>query len=370
VVAGEGIRQARATVTVDLGAVAANCRTLTDTVQPAELWAVVKADGYGHGAAAVGRAALDAGAARLCVATLEEAAALRAEVPDAPVLVMSPLAPGEETEVAGVEVAVSSVEGLERLLAAVRPVGVHVKYDSGMGRWGMSADDALRAGEQLAAADGPLRLAGLMSHLASADSDNDFTSRQLDRFVALSDRFPPCPRHVANSAAAMWRPDARYDAVRCGVGVYGLHPAGGDPAEQGIVPAMRFESYVAQVKRLGAGESAGYGRRFVADRPIWIGLAPAGYADGVPRLLSGRADVLVRGRRRRIAATVSMDQLTFVIGEECDVEPGDRVILIGEDGDEAVRAEEWARLAETINYEVVTDIAPRRRRVEHVVVGP
>jgi alanine racemase len=370
VVAGEGIRQARATVTVDLGAVAANCRTLTDTVQPAELWAVVKADGYGHGAAAVGRAAFDAGAARLCVATLEEAAALQAELPDVPVLVMSPLAPGEETDVAGVEVAVSSVEGLERLLAAGRPVGVHVKYDSGMGRWGMSADDALRAGEQLAAAGGPLRLAGLMSHLASADSDNDFTSRQLDRFVALSDSFPPCPRHVANSAAALWRPDARYDAVRCGVGVYGLHPAGGDPAEHGIVPAMRFESYVAQVKRLGAGESAGYGRRFVADRPTWIGLAPAGYADGVPRLLSGRADVLVRGRRRRIAATVSMDQLTFVIGEECDVEPGDRVILLGEDGDEAVRAEEWARLAETINYEVVTDIAPRRRRVEHVVVGP
>jgi alanine racemase len=370
VVAGN-VRQARATVTVDLAAVAANCRTLRSTVEPAELWAVVKADGYGHGAAVVGRAALDAGATRLCVASLEEAVALRREVEGAPVLVMGPLAPGEEADVAGLDVAVSSVEAFARLRRGARSdVGVHVKVDSGMGRWGMSADEALRIGEALAGGDGPLRLAGLMSHLATADTDNEFTSRQLDRFAAVSDRFPACPRHVANSAAAMWRPDARYDAVRCGVGVYGLHPAGGDPADQGIAPALRFESYVAQVKLLEPGQSAGYGRRFVAAQPTWIGLAPAGYADGVPRLLSGRADVIVRGRRRRIAATISMDQLTFVIGEECDVEPGDRVVMLGADGDEAVRAEEWARLSETINYEVVTDIAPRRRRVEHVVIGP
>jgi alanine racemase len=370
VVAREGARQARATVTVDLGAVAANCRTLIHTVAPAELWAVVKADGYGHGAAAVGGAALAAGATRLCVATLEEAQALRRELPEAPILIMSPLAPGEEGDLEDMEVAVSSVEGYARLRAAARePIGVHVKYDSGMGRWGMDAAHVVAIGEELAAGDGPLRLAGLMSHLATADCDDEFTSRQLDRFVALSDRFPPCPRHVANSAAAMWRPDARYDAVRCGVGIYGLHPAGGDPAEQSLAPAMRFESYVAQVKLRQPGESAGYGRRFVADRPTWIGLAPAGYADGVPRLMSGRAEVLVGGRRRLVAPTISMDQLIFVIGEECDVEPGDRVVLLGSDGDDAIRAEEWARWAETINYEIVTDIAPRRRRVEHVVVG-
>jgi alanine racemase len=356
---------------VDLGAVERNCRRLRELLTgDAALCAVVKADGYGHGATAVGGAALDAGAARLCVATLVEAVALRRELPEAPVLVMSPLGPGEEAEVAGLDVAVSSVEGFARLRAGVRePAGVHVKYDSGMGRWGMTADEALRVGEELAGSDGRLRLAGLMSHLACAECDDDFTARQLERFEALSQRFPPCPRHVANTAAALRRPDARYDAVRSGVGVYGLHPAGGDPAEYGLRPVLGFQSYVAQVKRIDPGESSGYGRRFVADRPTWVGLAPAGYADGVPRLLSGRMEVLVRGRRRPVAATISMDQLTFVIGEECDVEPGDRVVLIGRDGDECVRAEEWARLSETINYEVVSDIAPRRRRVEHVVVG-
>ena len=367
-VAGPAVRTARATVTLDLGAVTANCRHVLGMVAPTELWAVVKADGYGHGAAPVGSAALAAGATRLCVATWEEARALRLELPDAPVLVMSPLVPGEEDEVEGVAVAVSSVEGFSRLRAAARsPLEVHVKVDSGMGRWGMEPGDALRIGEALADGEGALRLGGLMSHLATADSDAAFTTLQLERFRAVSERFPPCVRHAGNSAAALAHPEARFDAVRCGVAVYGLSPFGGDPADDGLLPALRFESYVAQVKLLQAGESTGYGRRFVAERPTWIGLAPAGYADGVPRLLSGRADVLVRGRRRKVAATVSMDQLTFVIGDEPDVEPGDPVVLIGSDGGESIRVEEWARLSETINYEIVTDIAPRRRRVEHVV---
>jgi len=362
------VRTARATVTVDLGAVTANCRHVVDVVRPAELWAVVKADGYGHGAVPVGGTALAAGASRLCVATWEEARALRRDLPDAPVLVMSPLVPGEEDEVEGVAVAVSSVEGFARLRAAARsPLEVHVKIDTGMGRWGLAPDDALRIGEALADGDGALRLGGLMSHLATADSDAEFTSAQLERFRAVSERFPPCVRHAGNSAAAFAHPEARFDAVRCGVAVYGLSPFGMDPADAGLRPVLRFETYVAQVKLLEPGDSTGYGRRFIADRPTWIGLAPAGYADGVPRLLSGRADVLVGGRRRPVAATVSMDQLTFVIGQEQDVELGDPVVLIGSDGAEAIRVEEWARLSETINYEIVTDIAPRRRRVEHVV---
>ncbi len=363
-------RVARATVTVDLAAVAANVERLSQVAAPARVWAVVKADGYGHGASAVGAAALAAGAEKLCVATWEEARAVLAAVPEAPVLVMSPLAPGEEAEVSGVEVAVSSVEGFARLRAAARePVAVHVKVDTGMGRWGMGEDDGLRVAEEVLASE-HLRLAGLMSHLAAADSpaDDDHTRRQLERFAALSDRFPPCTRHIANSAGALAHPDARYDAVRTGIAVYGLSPFEDAPERHGLVPALRLESYVAQVKRLGPGESAGYGRRFVADRPTWIGLAPAGYADGVPRVLSGRMDVLVRGRRRRVAATISMDQLTFVIGDECDVDLGDTVVLIGRDGQERIGAEEWARLCDTISYEIVCDIAPRRRRVEHVVV--
>ena len=362
-----GTARARATVTVDLAAVAANVARLRDAAAPAEVWAVVKADGYGHGAAAVGGAAVAAGATRLCVATWEEGRALREALPDVPVLVMGPLLPGEESDVDGVDVTVASVDGFTRLRSAARAaLGVHVKVDTGMGRWGMAPDDALRVADELGDGDA-LRLAGLMSHLAVADTDPAFTRGQVERFAALAARFPPCPRHIANSAAALRFPDARFDAVRCGIAVYGLSPFAGDPADDGLRPALRLESHVADVKLLRAGDSAGYGRRLVASSPTWIGLVPAGYADGVPRLLSGRADVLVRGRRRRVAATVSMDQLTFVIGPECDVEVGDRVTLIGEDGGERVRAEEWAELSGTINYEIVTSLAPRARRVEHVV---
>jgi alanine racemase len=357
-------------VTVDLAAVEGNVAHLRNAVRPAEVWAVVKADGYGHGAAAVGRAALRAGARRLCVATWEEARGLREDLGDVPVLVMGPLTPGEEAHVAGVDVTVTSVEGFARLQAAARmPLGVHVKVDTGMGRWGMAPADALRIAGQLDPG-GLLQPAGLMSHLAVADTDPRFTHLQIERFAALADRFPPGARHLANSAGALHYPEARFDAVRCGIAVYGLSPFAADPAEDGLAPALRLESHVADVKLLEPGESAGYGRRFVANAPTWIGLVPAGYADGVPRVLSGKADVLVGGRRRRIAATVSMDQLTFVIGPQRDVEPGDPVTLIGADGDERILAEEWARHAGTINYEIVTSLAPRPRRVEHVVAGP
>ena len=369
-VAGPSQAHARATVTVDLDAVADNCRLLAETVAPAELWAVVKADGYGHGAADVGAAALAAGAARLCVATYEEAVALRERLPDAPVLVMGPLVPGEEPEVRGVELAVSSREAYDRLRAsAAAPLAVHVKVDSGMGRWGMAPADAIEVAAELGGGVGRLRLGGLMSHLASAESDDELTTRQLERFAAVSAEVAPCPRHVANSAAAMGRPDARWDAVRCGIAVYGVSPFGDDPAARGLRPAMRFESFVAQVKRLEPGDGTGYGHRFTAERPVWIGLVPTGYADGVPRLLSGRMDVLVGGRRRPVVATISMDQLTFLIGEECDVAVGDEVVLLGEQAGQAIGPEEWASRSDTIGYEIVTDIAPRRRRVKHLVVG-
>jgi alanine racemase len=364
--------RARATAAVDLAAVAANVRRLCELAAPAELWAVVKADGYGHGAAAVGRAALAAGATRLCVAAWDEARALRDALPDAPVLVMGPLTPGEEEDVRDVDVAVSAAAGYARLRAAASaPLGVHVKVETGMGRWGMTEDEALAVAADLADG-GPLRLAGLMSHLATADTDAAFARAQVARFAAFADRFPACPRHLANSPATLsneLRGRARFDAVRCGVAVYGLSPFGGDPAHDGLAPALRFETYVADVKLLAPGESAGYGRRFVAREPTWIGLAPAGYADGVPRILSGRADVLVGGRRRRVAATIRMDQLTFVVGPERDVEPGDPVTLIGEDGGERVTAEEWASLAGTINYEITTGIAPRPRRVRRAFAG-
>ena len=363
-------RTSRATVTIDLAAIGDNVGMLRGLAAPAELWAAVKADGYGHGASVVGRCALDAGAAKLCVATWEEARALLADLPEAPVLVMSPLAPGEEEDVTGVEVAVSSVDGLNRLRAAARePLVVHVKLDSGMGRWGMAPADAVEVADELAAGTGGLRLGGLMSHLASAESDVELTSRQLERFAEVSAQVAPCPRHVANSAAALGRADARWDAVRCGIAVYGISPFGDDPEAHGLRPAMRFESFVAQVKRLEPGDGTGYGHRFTADRPVWIGLVPTGYADGVPRLLSGRMDVLAGGRRRPVVATISMDQLTFLIGDRCDVAVGDEVVLLGRQADETIGPHEWASRSDTIGYEIVTDIAPRRRRVKHLVVG-
>ena len=296
-------------------------------------------------------------------------ARLRDELGDVPVLVMGPLVPGEESEVEGVDVTVTSVEGFARLQAAARsPLGVHVKVDTGMGRWGMAAADALRVGEQLADGD-VLALAGLMSHLAVADADEASRACRSSGSPRSPSGSPPARATSPTAPAVLRHPEARFDAVRCGIAVYGLSPFAGDPAADGLTPALRLESFVADVKLLAAGESAGYGRRFVAPEPTWIGLVPAGYADGVPRVLSGRADVLVRGRRRRVAATVSMDQLTFVIGPECDVEPGDAVTLIGEDGDERILVEEWAGIAGTINYEIVTSLAPRPRRVEHVLRG-
>ena len=369
-------RLARATVTVDLSAVAENVARLRSVAAPAQVWAVVKADAYGHGAAQVGGAALAAGAGKLCVATWEEARALRRDIPDAPVLIMGPLVPGEEEEVEGVEVAVTSVHGYGRLRAAARaPLDVHVKVDTGMGRWGMTAEDALRVGEDLAAG-GTLRLAGLMSHFASADShgvpyqsDAAFTEEQMERFRELAVRFPACPRHISNSAAALRVAGARWDAVRCGIAVLGLSPFATSPADDGLRPALSFTSHVADVKLLQAGQSAGYGRRFIAAEPTWVGHVPTGYADGVPRLLSGQGEVLVRGRRRLVAATISMDQLTFVIGPKCDVEVGDTVTLLGVDGDEAVTAEQWAAWAQTINYEIATGLEPRPWRVEHAFTG-
>ena len=260
----------------------------------------------------------------------------------------------------------SSLEDYARLRAAGVACGVHVKADTGMGRWGMAPADALAVGRELAAADGPLRLAGAMSHLATADDDPAFAARaDRGRSPTFAREFPPCPRHLANSAAALALPDTHYDAVRCGIALYGVSPFGGDPAAHGLLPALRWTSRVAALRDLAPGQSAGYGRRLIADRPLRVAYVPVGYADGYPRLASGRADVLVRGRRRPVAATVSMDQLTCVVDES--VQLGDEVVLIGAQGDERITAEELAAHAETIGYEIVCAHGARRPpRLAHV----
>jgi alanine racemase len=340
----------RSEITVDLRALRRNVGRLREAAAPAELWAVVKADAYGHGALDVAPAALEAGASALCVATAAEGEELRRAMPTARIIVLGPLLAGEEelARQARLEVSASTPELPPRL-------PVHVKVDTGMGRYGM--------GEGELATIDPAAIAGVMSHLATADDAGAGATRaQLDRFRAAADRFPEAIRHVANSAATLRLPAARFDAVRCGIALYGLSPFGGDPRADRLTPVLAWRSHIALVKSLQAGESTGYGRRFIADRETRIGIVPVGYGDGFRRGLTG-AEVLVGGERRRILGTVSMDSFAVALPEG---EVGDTVTLIGDGLD----AEELARRLGTINYEVTTSIrSDPRRSVRNVVDG-
>jgi alanine racemase len=335
----------RSCFTVDLGAIRRNATVLLRAAAGAELWAVVKAEGYGHGAVDVSRAALDAGATALCVATLPEALHLRAALRNARILVMSPVADREIGE--------ARAARLELVAADARiPEGarVHLKVDTGMGRWGLSEIPS-------ATRD----VVGVMSHLASAEADPAFTELQVDRFREATASLGSLTRHLANSAATLRYAEARFDAVRCGLALYGISPFGGDPAAEGLEPALRWESYVALVKQLEAGESTGYGRRFIADRPTWIGIVPVGYADGFRRDMAG-TEVLVEGVRRRVVGTVSMDALAVVLDAELPI--GARVTLVGD----GILIEEHARVAGTIGYEIATGLNTRSGRARRVAV--
>jgi len=339
----------RSEVTIDLGALARNVARLREAAAPAEVWAVVKADAYGHGALDCARTALNAGAAALCVATAQEGAALRAELPDARILVMGPLADGEDEVARGarLEAAVSRADRIPDGL------DLHLKLDTGMGRFGMTPDEALGVPRE--------RVVGVMSHLATADEGDDgFARRQLEVFAGLAAQFPGVTAHVANSAAALRFPEARFDAVRCGVAIYGLSPFHRDPADHGLEPVLSWRSFVAQARRLQPEESTGYGRRFVAERPTRIGLVPVGYADGFRRGLTG-TEVLVGGRRREVVGTVSMDSFAVELGDE---EAGAPVTLIGD----GVLAEEHADVLGTINYEVTCGIRTPPERADRRVV--
>jgi alanine racemase len=295
---------------------------------------------------------------------------LRTALPDAELLTMGALSAEELDEVlaAGSELAVWR-EGFRDLLAAraealgLRP-RVHVKYDTGMGRLGERDADAVLALCGAVASDSRLELAGAWTHFATADEDDDaFLCEQLARFDELArmarERWPQITLHAANSAATLRDPAAHYDMVRCGIAVYGLDPYGRDPAAQGLEPAMALHSYVADVKRFAAGDSAGYGRKWRAERDTWVGVLPIGYGDGVRRGLTNNAEVLVGGGRRPLVGTVSMDNVTIDLGAETDVEPGAEAVLIGAQGDERILAEEVASALGTINYEVTCGISPR-----------
>jgi alanine racemase len=340
----------RAVARIDLGAVERNCRRL-----PKPLCAVVKANGYGHGAVTAAEAALAGGASWLAVATAREAAELRNAALDAPLLVMGALT-REELQVA-LDADADVVAWTDEIADAAPRI--HVKLDTGMGRLGTKdRDSALR----LAARPNAV---GLMTHFATADEAGDeFFGVQLDGFREFADevRNRDLVVHAANSAAALRDPAAHFDMVRCGVAIYGLDPFHEDPAAHELEPALSLHSWVASIRRLEGGEGVGYGHRWRAERPTWLATIPIGYGDGWRRGLTNNADVLIRGRRHPSVGAVSMDNVTVALGADTDVEVGDEVVLIGRQGDERILAEEVARRLGTINYEVTTGLLPRVTR--------
>jgi alanine racemase len=360
----------RAVARVDLGAVRHNAALLAHAAGGARLMAVVKADGYGHGAVPCARAALEGGASALAVAAAVEAAELRDAGIRAPILVMGPLC-GDEwaaAAAAGAEVTVWTPDAVERAAAAGaqagRPARIHLKLDTGMGRLGARPEDVAALADAAAAA--PVEVAGLMTHFATADErdgpNGGFMAEQLVRFraavAALRPRFPGAVVHAANSAATLRDPAAAFDMVRCGIALYGCSPFGDDPAAHGLRPAMSLVSYLGSVKTALSRESVGYGRTWRAARGTRIGLVPVGYGDGYARGTSG-GQALVAGRRVPIVGTISMDQLTLDLGPGATERVGEEAVLLGAQGGERITAEELASWRGTISYEVTCAVGAR-----------
>jgi alanine racemase len=373
----------RAWAEIDLAALAHNVRALRTLVEPAGVCVVVKADGYGHGAVAVGRTAMHAGAAMLAVAQVDEARRLRDAGLDGRVLLLSEPAPDEVADAValGLELTAytdAAIAAIAARASAHDPVPIHVKVDTGMHRLGAAPADVIALAARVDA-DPRLVLEAVWTHCAVADElDDSFTSQQLGRFEAVLEQLAqqgvrPASRHAANSAAAIAHSQSRFDLVRCGIAVYGIDPA---PTLHGMVdlrPAMRFTSTVSFVKQVAAGERISYGLRHRFDADTVVATVPVGYADGVPRrlgLLGQR--VLIGGRLRPIVGVVTMDQLMVdcgpagddAAGDDAagDVAAGDEVVLLGTQGDEMITPQEWADQLDTIAYEAVCGIGHRVER--------
>lgn len=342
---------------IDLDAVRHNVSILAELVAPAAMCTVVKADAYGHGDVPVAEAALSAGASWLAVALVEEGVRLREAGVEAPILLLSEPRMGDAPEV--VRWGLTPTAYRPQFVAAIAesaqgPMEVHVKLDTGMHRVGAPA-------ESLAALVGeirpPLSLGAIWTHFAVADEDPEFTNLQIERFRRAVAGLN-VPLHLANTAGAVLFPRARADLVRVGLGTYGLHPCPETRQVVDLRPAMRVVSQVAYVRRLPAGSRPSYGRRRELADASTVVTVPIGYADGMPRLLSDSGEVLIGGRRRPLAGTVTMDQIVVDMGDD-PVEVGDEVVVIGRQGDEEITADDWARRVGTISYEIVCAIGPR-----------
>lgn len=374
------VADAGSVVDIDLDAIAHNVAVLDRYAGTAEVCAVVKSDGYGHGAVPVARAALAAGATWLAVAQVQEARALRAAGVDAPILLLSEPDTDPSSLDAALALSLHLVAYRRAFLDVVHAraealgvpaVPVHLKVDTGMRRVGCEPHDTLDLARRIVS--GPrLRLAGTMTHLAVADDPgNSGTDVQLERFGAVLDELvgdgiDPGVRHAANSAGTLLHPRSHLDMVRPGIAVYGIPPA---PVLAGVGPlraAMRWTSTVRFVKPVARGEGVSYGHRHVFDEATVVATVPVGYADGYRRRLGlVGGTVLVRGRRCPIVGVVTMDQLVVDVGPAGDVDVGDEVVLLGRQGDDEISATEMALLVDTIGYEVTCGVSTRvpRRHV-------
>ncbi|MFG3042557.1 alanine racemase [Streptomyces sp. NPDC048330] len=370
----------RASAEIDLGALRHNVRALRARIAPrVQLMAVVKADGYGHGAVHCARAALTAGASWLGTATPHEALALRAAgITDVPVLcwLWAPGDPWDRGIEAGLDMSVSDMWALEEVCAAARATGktarIQLKVDTGLGRNGCQPAGWPRlVGEALEAqGDGLVKVTGLWSHLACADvPGHPLNAAQVNVFRSMIEQaetagVEPEVRHIANSSATLTLPEAHFDLVRTGVALYGLSPSPeiGTSAQLGLRPAMSLRASMALVKRLPAGHGVSYGRHYVTEDETTIGLIPLGYADGIPRHASGRGPVLVGDDVRQVAGPVAMDQFMVDLGGD-EPEPGTQAVLFGQGSRGEPTAQDWAQAADTIVYDIVTRIGTRVPRV-------
>jgi alanine racemase len=371
---GSGL-MARAWAEVDLSAIAANVEALRDIAAPAEVCAVVKADGYGHGAVPVARAALEAGAGWLAVAQVPEATELRQAGIDGPILLLSEPRPAEvdEAVAAGIHITAYTPQLLERLGAAAAsrgtaPLPIHLKVDTGMRRVGATPSDTVTLAKSVDAHP-HLDLQAVWTHCAAADEpEGSFTALQLERYEAVLAEIAAAGievplRHAANSAGAIAHPAARYDLVRCGIAVYGIPPAPALAGAAPLRPAVRLATEISFVKPVARGDGISYGLRHHVEQDTVIATLPIGYADGVFRTLGLRnQEVLVGGRRCPMVGVVTMDQVMVDLGPGADARAGDEAVLLGAQGDERITPDEWATQLGTIAYEVVCAIGPRVER--------
>jgi alanine racemase len=364
----------RAVAHIDVGALERNVARIREVVgADTRICAVVKANAYGHGDTWCAKAALAGGAEWLAVAAAAEAVEIRRHGIEAPLLIMGALT-AEDARIAleaPADVVAWEPEFAGYLAATADKSGVtgrvHVKLDSGMGRLGTKDPEQALAVAKIVDEAEHLQLVGLMTHFATADEQgDDYFPQQLATFTEFAKRFreqyPDVIVHAANSPATFRDPASHFDLVRCGVAVYGLDPFQEDPDARGLEPVLTLSSYVSAVRRFEAGESAGYGRRWSASEPTWVGTLPIGYGDGWRRGFTNNADVLIGGRRYPVVGTVSMDNITVDLGPATDVRPGTPATLIGRDGGERITIEELAKRIDTINYDITCGFTQRVRR--------